>query len=148
MKNKRLIWIISLGFVIALILGIGLYRYYSDPTYSATDVLKRADFNAEEQSVEVTKFDLEVDGGYIPIELTETTQKKLIKAFEKSKFKKDESLSFDNDYSMKITLNTGYFMFMDIAGKRIAVEDNRGSYDSYLFVDDKFFSILEKATTK
>ena len=87
-----------------------------------------------------------MDGGkLVPIELTDTTQKKLIKAFEKSKFKKDESLSSDNDYSMKITLNAGYFMFMDITGKSIAVSDNRGSYDNYLFEDDKgFFSILEE----
>ncbi|ATP40361.1 hypothetical protein CSE16_10055 [Solibacillus sp. R5-41] len=139
---------IIVGIIIVGILGIGIYLYYSEPTYSATDVLKRADFSVEEQTVEVTKFDLEVDGVLVPIELTDTTQKKMIKAFEKSKFKKDDSISFDNDYLMKITLNTGYFMFMDITGKRIAVEDNRGSYDRYLFEDDKFFSILEKAMTE
>ena len=36
-------------------------------------------------------------------------------------------------------------MFMSITGKSIAVGDNRGSYDYYLFEDDKgFFSILEE----
>ena len=34
-------------------------------------------------------------------------------------------------------------MFMDMTGKSIAVSDNRGSYDNYLFEDDKgFFSIF------
>ena len=36
-------------------------------------------------------------------------------------------------------------MFMDITGKGIAVVDNRGSYEEYLFEDDKgFFIILEE----
>lgn len=37
-------------------------------------------------------------------------------------------------------------MFMDITGKSIAVRDNSGgSYEEYLFEDDKgFFSILEE----
>ena len=142
MKNKKTV----IGIIVVIILGIGLYFFNSEKFYSATNVLKRADFSVEEQSVELTKIVNEVDGGkLVPIELTDTTQKKLIKAFEKLKFKKDESLSSDNDYSMKITLNAGYFMFMDITGKSIAVRDNRGSYDNYLFEDDKgFFSILEE----
>ena len=148
MKNKRFISIISFSFVIALILGIGLYRYYSEPIYSATDVLKRADFSVEEQSVEVTKFDLELDEILVPIELTDKTQKELIKAFEKSKFKKGDSINFTNEYWVRVTLNTGYGMFMDVTDKGIAVEDNRGSYEEYIFEDDEFFSILEKAMTE
>ena len=143
MKNKKTV----IGIIVVIILGIGLYFFNSEKFYTAADVLEDVDFSVEEQSVELTKIVIEVDDGkLVPIELTDTTQKKLIKTFEKSKFKKDESLSSDNDYSMKITLNRGYFMFMDITGKSIAVRDNSGgSYEEYLFEDDKgFFSILEE----
>ncbi|MEG0359958.1 MAG: hypothetical protein RR598_11890, partial [Anaerorhabdus sp.] len=58
------------------------------------------------------------------------------------------SVNFTNEYWMRITLNTGYGMFMDVTNKGIAVEDNRGSYEKYLFEDDEFFSILEKAMTE
>ena len=95
MKNKKNV----IGSIVVIILGIGLYFFNFEKFYTATDVLKRADFSVEEQSVELTKIVNEVDGGkLVPIELTDTTQKKLIKDFEKSKFKKDESLSSDNDY--------------------------------------------------
>ncbi|MGE7024543.1 hypothetical protein [Solibacillus cecembensis] len=144
---------IIVGIIIVGILGIGIYLYYSEPTYSATDVLKRADFSVEEQSVELLKFDYgkEAEELLVPIELTGKTQKELIKAFEKSKFKKFKrggSVNLDNEYWMKITLNTGFRMFMDVTNKGIAVEDNRGSYEKYLFEDDEFFSILEKAMTE
>lgn len=150
MKNKRFISVISNGFVV-LILGIGLYLYYSEPTYSAEDVLKGVDFSVEESSVELTKiqYGVEVEKALITFELTDATQQELIKAFEKSKFKKGTSTTIlSDDYWMRITLNTGYLMIIDMANNEISVSDNRGSYERYFFEDNKFISILEKAITE
>ncbi|MEK4424697.1 hypothetical protein [Solibacillus sp. FSL K6-1523] len=142
---------IIVGIIIVGIFGIGIYLYYSEPTYSATDVLKRADFSVEEQAMEFLKFNYDKEELLVPIELTGKTQKELIKAFEKSKFKKNKkggSVYLTYDYWMKITLNTGYVMYMDVINKGIAVGDNRGSYEEYLFKDDEFFSILEEKLTE
>ncbi|WP_042472958.1 hypothetical protein [Bacillus ndiopicus] len=150
MKNKRFILVISFGFVV-LILGIGLYVYYSEPTYSAKDVLKGVDFSVEESSVELIKIEsgVEEEKALITFELTDATQQELIKAFEKSKFKKGNSPTTpSDDYWMKITLNTGYVIIIDMANKELSVDDNRGSYEGYSFEDDKFISILEKVITE
>ena len=149
MKNKRFISVISFSFVV-LILGIGIYLYYSEPTYSATDVLKGVDFSVEESSVELTKIEygVEVEKALITFELTDATQQELIKAFEKSKFKKGKTTKTSDEYWMIITLNTGYVTQIDMNNNEISIRDNRGSYESYLFEDDKFISILEKVITK
>ena len=151
MKIKRFISVISFSLIV-LILGIGVYLYYSEPTYSATDVLKGADFNVEEQSVELKKINSDLDAKgeeqLISFELTDATQQELIKAFEKSKFKKGKTTKTSDEYWMIITLNTGYVTQIDMNNNEISIRDNRGSYESYLFEDDKFISILEKVITK
>jgi len=150
MKNKQSILITIFSVVIVIILGIGLYIYNSEPTYSATDILDAAvlgaDFSAEGQSVELKKIDTKAEEMFIPIKLTDETQQELIKAFEKSKFKKVDS-GITKDYLMKITLNRGYVMYLDINKKGITVDDGYSS--NYLFKDDKgFFSILEKVVAE
>ena len=146
MKNKSSILIISFSFVIVLILGIGLYFFNSETIYSAEDVLEDVDFSTEEPFIELKKIDEEAN--IIPIELTEKTQQELIKAFEKTKFKKDDSQIVPNDYLMAITLNRYYFMFLGEKG--IAVDDGDGhSYKEYVVEGDKeLFSIIEKAATE
>ena len=146
MKSKSFILIISFSVVIVLIIGIGLYFLNARTIYSAEDVLEGIDFSTEGSYVELKKIDEEAN--IIPIELTEKTQQELIKAFEQSKFKKDDAQRMVNDYLMTITLNKGYFMFLDEEG--IKVDDGDGhSYTKYVFEGDKeFFSIIEKAATE
>ena len=71
MKNKKAV----IGIIVVIILGIGLYFFNSEKFYTVADVLEDVDFSVEEQSVELTKIDMEVDGILVPIELTDTTQK-------------------------------------------------------------------------
>ena len=144
--KKSSILIISFSFVIVLILGIGLYFFNSETIYSAEDVLEDVDFSTEGPFIELKKIDEEAN--IIPIELTEKTQQELIKAFEKTKFKKDDSQIVPNDYLMTITLNRYYFMFLGEKG--IAVDDGDGhSYKEYVVEGDKeLFSIIEKAATE
>ena len=144
--KKSSILIISFSFVIVLILGIGLYFFNSETIYSAEDVLEDVDFSTEGPFIELKKIDEEEN--IIPIELTEKTQQELIKAFEKTKFKKDDSQIVPNDYLMTITLNRYYFMFLGEKG--IAVDDGDGhSYTEYIVEGDKeFLSIIEKAATE
>ena len=146
MKNKKTIFSI----ITVIILGIGLYFFKSETLYSAADVLRDVDFNAEAPSLELKKIDVEAEEMFVPIELTDKTQQELIKAFEKSKFKKDNSVLISNDYRMKITLNRGYVMYLDMNKKGISVENTSDtSYKKYLFKDGKeFFSILKKAVTE
>lgn len=146
MKNKSSILIISFSFVIVLILGIGLYFFNSETIYSAEDVLEDVDFSTEGPFIELKKIDEEAN--IIPIELTEKTQQELIKAFEKTKFEKDDSQIVSSDYLMTITLNRYYFMFLDEKG--IAVDDGDGhSYTEYVVEgDNELFSIIEKAATE
>ena len=146
MKNKSSILIISFSVVIVLISGIGLYFFNAETIYSAEDVLEGIDFSTEGSYVELKKIDEEAN--IIPIELTEKMQQELIKAFEKTKFKKGDSQRLVNDYLMTITLNKGYFMFLD--EKVIKVDDGDGrSYTEYIVEGDKeFFSIIEKAATE
>ncbi len=144
--KKSSILIISFSFVIVLILGIGLYFFNSETIYSAEDVLEDVDFSTEGPFIELKKIDEEAN--IIPIELTEKTQQELIKAFEKTKFKKDDSQIVPNDYLMTITLNRYYFMFLGEKG--IAVDDGDGhSYTEYIVEGDKeLFTIIEKAATE
>lgn len=153
-KNKTiLITIFSV-----IIVGIGVYFFNSQATssdsdtLSSEDILEGVDFSAEGTTVELHKVDTNVDGSLAPIELTEKTQQELIKAFEKSKFKNVDSNStaVANDYRMKMTLNRGYVMYLDIDKKGISVENTSDtSSKKYLFKDGKeFFSILEKAATE
>jgi len=51
MENKKTV----IGSIVVIILGIGLFFFNSEKFYTAMDVLKRADFSVEEQSVELTK---------------------------------------------------------------------------------------------
>lgn len=152
MKNKKTILITIFS---VIIVGIGVYFFNSQATYSnsdtlsSEDILEGVDFSAEGTTVELHKVDTNVDGSLAPIELTEKSQLELIKAFEKSKFKNVDSNStgIANDYRMKITLNRGYVMYLDIDKKGISVENTSNtSSKKYLFKDGKeFFSILEKA---
>jgi len=158
MKNKKTILITIFSIIIVVILGIGLYFFNSEKIYSnsdtlsSEDILEGVDFSAEGTTVELHKVDTNVDGSLAPIELTEKTQLELIKAFEKSKFKNVDSNSTGvaNDYRMKMTLNRGYVMYLDIDKKGISVENTSDtSSKKYLFKDGiEFFSILEEAATE
>lgn len=148
MKNNKTILLIISGIIVFIILGIGFY-FNSEKFYTAADVLEDVDFSVKESSVEFKKIDAELN--FVPIKLTDKTQQELIKAFEKSKFKKDDNSRgiASNNYWLRITLNRGYVMYLDLNKKQIAVADNVGSHEGYLFEDDKgFFSILEKAVTE
>ncbi|KGR76179.1 hypothetical protein [Ureibacillus sinduriensis] len=155
MKNKKTILITIFS---VIIVGIGVYFLSSQTTYSdsdtlsSEDILVDVDFSAEGTTVELHKVDPNVDGSLAPIELTEKTQQELIKAFEKSKFKNVDSNSTGvaNDYHMKMTLNRGYVIYLDIDKKGISVENTSDtSSKKYLFKDGKeFFSILEKAVSE
>ena len=168
MKNKKSILIIIFSLII---LGVGLYFLNSEKndtkseisdsntavnnskiqtSHSAEDVLRDVDFNTEEPSVELKKIDFEGEDMFVPIELTDETQQVLIKAFEKSKFKKDSDyIGISHDYRMTMTLNRGYVMFLDIIKKGIIVRDVDGSSEEYVIEDDEgFFSILEKTVTE
>lgn len=155
---KKPILIISI--VIVVILGITLYFFnFKTKSFdgdtekqefiSAEDILENANFSADNSSVELKKIDVDAEEIFVPIKLTDKTQQELIKAFEKSRFKKDDSVIISNDYRMKITLNRGYVMYLDMNKKGISVEDVDGSSEEYVIEDGQvFFSVLEKAVTE
>lgn len=145
MKNKKIILTIF-SITLVVILGLGLYFSNSDRTYSASDVLKDVDFSTEPTTIDLRNMKGEE---IIIYELTEKTQKDLVNAFEKSKFKKnDNPILFSNDFLMTITINRSYTMFLDMDNKGIGVVEG-DSYVDYLFEDDNgFFSILDKVVTE
>lgn len=148
MKNKKTILIPIFSIIIVVIL-VGLYFINSETKYSAENVLRDVNFSAEDPSVELKKIDYEAEELFIPIKLTEKTQQELIKAFEKSKFIKDDSVTISQDCHMVMTLNRGYYMFLDLDKKGILVQDSDGSFEEFVIEDDEgFFSILEKAVTE
>ena len=87
---------------------------FDQTTYSATDVLENANFNAANPSVSIHSIDYDKEGLFTEIKIPEVTQQELIKAFKNAKFKKiTDSTSLDFDYRITIILNTGYAMFLD-----------------------------------
>ena len=142
MKKSRIITVVILPLLV-IIIGVGFAIAMKDGDYSASDVLENANFNAENPSVSIQSIDYEKEGFYTEIKIPEETQRELIKAFKDAKFKEVTDLpSLDYDYHMKITLNTGYAMFLDSSKKSLYIQDTKKAYE--IENDSDFFSILKQ----
>lgn len=137
--------------------GIGVYSFSKDKatsdatveqtTYSATDVLKNANFEVENPFIEVRTIQEGTEEiTFTPIELSEEAQQELINIFENAQFEKDPLTVIDYDYWIKITLNTGYTMFVD-SDKNFFHFDKEGAY--YTMPNgEEFFNVIEKNREK
>ncbi|ETT86569.1 hypothetical protein MKZ08_10575 [Viridibacillus sp. FSL R5-0477] len=103
------------------------------------------DFNEKDSYITVKKIP-----PLATVEISEETQKELLKAFENAKFKemKMEDSNIDLHYNYLINISvSGYFaLFVDSSNKIIYVDETQ---KKYIMVDDNdFFDILENAVKK
>ncbi|QDQ02421.1 hypothetical protein FOH38_19175 [Lysinibacillus fusiformis] len=134
---------VTISIVIVIVAGICLFLL-DKRTYSATDVLENADFNAENPTVTIHSINTDKEDIYTKIEIPEETQHELIKAFKNAKFEKTTVSLIDYNYRINIALNTGYAMFLDSDEKLLTISNTKENYA--IANDSDFFSILEKAT--
>lgn len=134
--------------IVVLVLATTAFYVWSPKIYTAVDVLPDVHIDAPDASIQLQKLDMETDDLLVDIVLHPTIEQQLFNAFEQATFTKVASDTvLDNDYFMRITYNRGYALFLDVAQRGIAVDDNRGTFDQYVFEDDAgFFAILEQAT--
>ncbi|MEI4770933.1 hypothetical protein WAX74_15020 [Psychrobacillus sp. FJAT-51614] len=139
--SKRKV-LVTISIVIVILAGIYLY-VFNETTYTASDVLENVNFSAENPSVSIHSIDYDKEGLITEIKIPKETQQELIKAFKNAKFKKITDLpSLDYDYRIKITLNTGYAMFLDSEKKSLFITDTDEAYT--MENDNDFFGILSK----
>lgn len=152
MKKSKIIKIVIVSLLVIVSAGVGAVFAMKDQTYSATDILKTdtssPDFNAENQSVTVTRLNLDAEvDDILDIEIPEEIQQELIKAFKNAKFEEKTIDPSEYDYRIRITLNRGYPMYLISDKKSLTLVNPDGTFEHYEIVNESdFFSILEKAT--
>ncbi|MFF3102475.1 hypothetical protein [Viridibacillus arvi] len=112
---------------------------------SVKDLFWRVDFSDEDSYITVEKVT-----SLAEVEISEETQKELLKAFENAKFKElkmvNSNIHLHYDYIIKISVSGYYGLFVDSSNKILYVDDKE---QNYLVVDDNgFFDILEDAVKK
>lgn len=127
--------------VVAILIIVGLLFFNkNNNNLSATEVLNNADFNEKNSIVEVEFIDREYDGYFKKLDVSEETQQQLIEAFKSAKFKKTDK-SYRYDYYVKMTLNTGYPMYISSDEKAIFLDHTEEVYE--MTDESDFFSILK-----
>lgn len=134
MNTKVVIIIVTIvaTLIVSILISNNIYL-------SATEVLKNVDFN-KKNSVEVEFIDREYDGFFKKIDVSEETQQQLIEAFKNAEFKKTDE-TYRYDYFVKMTLNTGYPMYISSDEKAILLDHTNEVYE--MTDESNFFSILK-----
>ncbi|MEK4521361.1 hypothetical protein NSQ95_12720 [Psychrobacillus sp. FSL W7-1457] len=136
---KKIAWIA----VIVVTIGIIFMRFgMGNQEYSATDILENANFNLDNQFLNVHSIDVERENIFEEVEIPLERQHDLIKIFKNAKFIPAESTA-DHDYRINITLNTGYAMFLDSKRSSLYVISSEKNYE--MKGGEEFFAILNNA---
>lgn len=138
--------LIKIAFLVIVLFVIGFTVYNDNTKLSATDLLENANFDAESQTVNVHKINVDNSPDiFEEIMIPEETQQELIRTFENAQFESvGDRGRMDFNYRINMVLNTGYVMFLDSTTKSIRVVDNNQTYVTV--IDNDFFDILENAT--
>ncbi|MEK5331922.1 hypothetical protein [Lysinibacillus sp. FSL W8-0992] len=142
MKKSKYILTVILPLLIIVVTSSFITK--KNQTYSATDILKNANFNAANSTVTVHSINIDDKDIFVEIKLPEETQQQLIEAFKNAKFGNVTTTWLDYDYRINITLNTGHAMFLDSQNKSLTVISTKETYT--ISNDSDFFTILKKAT--
>ncbi|MFJ7738831.1 hypothetical protein ACIQ2D_21220 [Lysinibacillus sp. NPDC097287] len=136
--------------IVALLLSMVGIIFFTNRTYSASDVLgDYADLNAENPFVSIDSLYVENEDKFTSIDMPEETQQALIEAFKNAKFKRVTDTFGDFDYRINITFNTGYPMYVETDTQSLILIKHDGQYEHYSIVNDTdFFKILKNATEK
>lgn len=142
--------------ILVIVIGVGAFSLQNNgvtngskvkqATYSATEVLENANFDAENPFIEVEAIHWRTEDTptrFIPIEISKETQMELLVVFENATFKKADStrIDFKYNYWIKITLSRGYTMFVD-SNKSFIHFDEEG--ETYIMENgEEFFSRIE-----
>ena len=141
-KNKKFILTVILPLLIIVVASF--FIAIKSRTYSATDVLTNANFNAANPTVTVHRVNIGYKDIFTDIKLPKETQKELIESFKNAKFEKASVSLLDYDYRINFTLNTGYAIFLDSHNKSLTVISTKEDYR--ISNDSNFFTILKKTT--
>lgn len=138
--------LIKIVFLVIVLFVIGFTVYNDNTKLSVTDLLENANFDAESQTVNVHKINVDNSPDiFEEIMIPEETQQELIRTFENAQFESvGDRGRMDFNYRINMVLNTGYVMFLDSTTKSIRVVDNNQTYVTV--IDNDFFDILENAT--
>lgn len=107
--------LIIIAFLVIVLFVIGFTVYNDNTKLSATDLLENANFDAESQTVNVHKINVDNSPDiFEEIMIPEETQQELIRTFENVQFESvGDRGRLDFNYRINMTLNTGYVMFLD-----------------------------------
>lgn len=126
MKKSKYILTVILPLLIIVVTSSFITK--KNQTYSATDILKNANFNAANSTVTVHSINIDDKDIFVEIKLPEETQQQLIEAFKNAKFGNVTTTWLDYDYRINITLNTGHAMFLDSQNKSLTVISTKETY--------------------
>ncbi|MEK5482260.1 MULTISPECIES: hypothetical protein [unclassified Viridibacillus] len=160
--RKRKAFVLTIVLVVLVGMGIYIYGQYKTfgsvkvektpstekvkkTTLSVKDLFWRIDFNEKDSYITVEKIP-----SLATVEISEETQKELLKAFENAKFKKmkmeDSNIDLHYNYLINISVSGYFALFVDSSNKIIYVDETQ---KKYIMVDDNdFFDILENAVKK
>lgn len=138
MDKRKTIQIVLLILIVVL---VGSSFIMKKRTYSTTDIFENIDFSTTEKTIEVNTITLNNPDIYQNIDVTKAQQQQLIAALSTAKFQKTTSSS-EWSHLVILTLNTGYYFYVDTEQKIIAPVDTRKAYK--VKKADDFFTILHE----
>ena len=150
-KRTKLITVCAIVIIVGF-MGLDIYENKKmemaaiakkEKVYTASDILKDANFSVEETAISIRPVPYEFHK--IVIE-KEEHRKQIIKELADLKFKESDNIyPFEQGYTVQLTLNKEYNMFVFEKEKNIFVDDERGG--SYDIVDgESFFKALNKVS--